>query len=97
MYAKGFTEHMFDFILLQWYNIIKVICMINKVLRDSLDRNWTIIIVYQKGQEITERNIEVKSIDGKKVMAYCHLRQQTRVFSIDNILAADYCRSDVLH
>jgi predicted DNA-binding transcriptional regulator YafY len=66
--------------------------MNDKILRDSLERNWIVTIIYQKGNEITQRNIEVKSIDKNKVRAYCHLRNQTRVFDLDNILAADYCR-----
>lgn len=66
--------------------------MVDKILMDSLERNWVVTIMYQKGTEITKRNIEVKSITGNKVMAYCHLRHQTRVFAMENILAADYCR-----
>ena len=67
--------------------------MYEKILKDSLERNWIVTIVYQKGEEITQRNIEVKSIDDKKVRAYCYLRHQTRVFDLDNILAADYYRA----
>ena len=68
--------------------------MYDKILKDSLERNWVVTIVYQKGEEITQRNIEVKSINGNMVRAYCHLRHQTRVFDIDKILAADYCRKE---
>lgn len=66
--------------------------MYEKILKDSLERNWIVTIVYKKGEEITQRNIEVKSIDNNKVRAYCHLRHQARVFDLDNILAADYYR-----
>ena len=89
-------EHMFDFSMVLCYNGHRVIGMVGKVLRDSLDRSWVVTIMYQKGGEITQRNIEVKSINGNHITAYCHLRHQTRMFSIDNILSAAYCKK-ILH
>ncbi len=66
--------------------------MYDKIFKDSLERNWVVTIIYQKGEEITQRNIEVKSIENDRILAYCHLRRRARVFGLDHILAADYCR-----
>lgn len=66
--------------------------MYDKILKDSLERSWVVTIIYQKGEKLTQRNIEVKSIEGNRILAYCHLRRQARVFNLDHILAADYFR-----
>ncbi|MCX8129448.1 MAG: hypothetical protein N3I35_05030 [Clostridia bacterium] len=62
--------------------------MINHILKASLDRNLTISIVYQKGSELTQRDIKVIGIDEKSIKAFCFLRNQLRVFSKENILSA---------
>ncbi len=66
--------------------------MIDKILRDSLMRGWIVTIIYYKGGQITKRNIEVKAVSEDRVIAYCHLREGIRMFSLKNIFAADYCR-----
>ncbi|MCX7711006.1 MAG: WYL domain-containing protein [Clostridia bacterium] len=71
--------------------------MVQTILKTSLESHKMITIMYQKGNSITRRNIEVKAIDGNKIKAYCHLRKQTRVFNLDNILAADVYRSKICH
>jgi hypothetical protein len=66
--------------------------MIDYVLNTSLERQCLITIVYQKGEEITRRNIKVLEIDGNNIKAYCYLRHQNRLFKKENIMAADLCR-----
>ena len=62
--------------------------MIDKVLKHSLESKLPINIMYQKGIEISQRQIQVKSIEGNIVNAYCHRKQAMRKFSRENILAA---------
>lgn len=65
--------------------------MIHHILRTSMEENRIITIMYQKGAEITQRNIKVLTIDGENVKAFCYLRNQRRIFKISNILSAAYC------
>ena len=62
--------------------------MIEHFLKISLERNRIITIIYQKGSEITLRNIKVVAFDGEYVIAFCYLRNQRRVFNRRNILSA---------
>lgn len=57
-----------------------------KTLRKYIGRIVEIIYV-GKDNEITQRRIEVRSIDGSSVRAYCLQRKAPRVFRIENILA----------
>lgn len=40
---------------------------------------------------ISQRTIFVKHIEEEKVIAFCTLREQRRIFFLDNILAAQKC------
>ncbi|MFZ5965658.1 MAG: hypothetical protein ACOYVK_00570 [Bacillota bacterium] len=62
--------------------------MINHVLQYSLDTQMPINIIYQKGIEISQRQIQVRKIEGDIVHAYCHKKHAVRNFKKDNILAA---------
>lgn len=70
--------------------------MIEHILKASLERNMIITIIYQKGGEITIRNIKVLDLDKEHVKAYCYLRREKRVFKKQNILSAAFCRSNSL-
>jgi predicted DNA-binding transcriptional regulator YafY len=72
------------------YQILLGDCMIDYFLRASLERNKTICIMYLKGNEITKRNIKVLNIDNENIKAFCFLRNQKRIFKIENILSASF-------
>lgn len=62
--------------------------MFDYELKTSLKEHKIITIMYQKNNEITQRNIKVIKIDKDDVEAYCYLRHQIRHFKKENILAA---------
>ncbi len=62
--------------------------MINHILKASMERNCIITIIYQKGSKITKRNIKVLEITAENVKALCYLRNQRRIFKVENILSA---------
>jgi len=64
--------------------------MFDYVLKTSLSGKRVITIIYQNGNEITERIVRVTSINEKEIIAYCYLRHQYRHFKKENILAAAY-------
>ena len=64
--------------------------MYDRVLKASLKEQRIIIILYLKGNEITQRTIKVIKITDDDVQAYCYLRKELRRFKKNNILAADY-------
>jgi len=64
--------------------------MIQHILRASLEKNWIITIIYIKDGQITQRDIKVLKINDSKIKAFCYLRNQIRIFNIDNILSATY-------
>lgn len=64
--------------------------MFDYELRTSLDEHKILTIMYQKKDEITQRNIKVLKIDDTEIEAYCYLRHNIRHFKKDNILAAMY-------
>lgn len=49
-----------------------------------------IIYLDAKGN-ISQRTIFVKRIEGDKVIAFCTLRDEQRIFFLDNILAVQKC------
>lgn len=70
--------------------------MIEHILKASLERNMIITIIYQKGGEITIRNIKVLDLDKEHVKAYCYLRKEKRIFKKENILSAAFFSSNTL-
>lgn len=64
--------------------------MIEHVLRASLERNCIITIMYEKGEEITLRNIKVLQIEADSIKAFCYLRKEQRRFKKENILSAAF-------
>lgn len=64
--------------------------MIDHILEASLENHQVIVIIYQKGNEITKRKIRVIRITDNDVEAYCYLRGQIRHFKKENILSASF-------
>lgn len=62
--------------------------MFDYILKTSLSSKRVVTIIYQKGNEITERKVRVISIKENEIIAYCYLRHEYRHFKKDNILAA---------
>lgn len=60
------------------------------ILCASLENHCKITIMYQKGNEITQRDITVTSFKNGNIEAYCHLRKGIRLFKKENILAASF-------
>jgi predicted DNA-binding transcriptional regulator YafY len=73
--------------MLYWYGGD---AMVNYILQYSLEQDCVITIFYQKGSDITVRNIKVLDIRDGNVSAYCYLRKQLRVFKLENILSAGH-------
>jgi predicted DNA-binding transcriptional regulator YafY len=67
--------------------------MVDYFLKASLERKIIISIIYSKGDKITQRNIQVFDIKDGNIKAFCFLRNQNRVFKIENILSADFIRN----
>lgn len=70
--------------------------MVDYFLKASRDRNIIISVIYSKGTEITQRNIKVFDIQDGNVKAFCYLRNQNRIFKIENILSTDFARNSYL-
>jgi predicted DNA-binding transcriptional regulator YafY len=64
--------------------------MDESMLRNSLLDHKIVTIVYQRGKEITQRDIRIMKLMDKDIEAYCYLRHQVRHFKKENILAIMY-------
>jgi predicted DNA-binding transcriptional regulator YafY len=73
-----------------YFKIGEVVIMFDNVLKTSLAAHKIITIMYQKGDEFTQRNIKIIKIEENNVEAYCYLRHEVRHFKKSNILAAMY-------
>jgi len=62
--------------------------MVDFLLNYSLENKTPITIMYQKGLEITQRNIRVIKITENLIQGYCYSRKANRNFKKENILAA---------
>tara|TARA_B100000965_G_C19234854_1_gene601760 strand:- start:245 stop:454 length:210 start_codon:yes stop_codon:yes gene_type:complete len=62
--------------------------MIEFILKNSEVNREPIIIVYQKGDEITQRKIRVNRIKDDIIQAYCFRKKALRNFKMENVLAA---------
>ena len=60
------------------------------MLKNSLLDHKIVTIMYQRGKEITQRDIRIMKLMDKDVEAYCYLRHQVRHFKKGNILAIMY-------
>jgi predicted DNA-binding transcriptional regulator YafY len=70
--------------------ILEVVIMDESMLRNSLQDHKIVTIIYQRGKEITQRDIRIMKLMDKDVEAYCYLRNQVRHFKKENILAITY-------
>ncbi len=70
--------------------------MVDYFLKASRDRNIIINIIYSKGNEITQRDIRVLDIKDGNIKAFCYLRDQLRIFKLENILSAGFIRNSNL-
>jgi hypothetical protein len=68
--------------------------MVEHILIASIERNMIITIMYLKSSEVTMRNIKVLEIKEDRIMAYCYLRKENRVFKKENILSAAFLNTN---
>jgi len=58
------------------------------LLTKSLNEQIPVEMIYiSSSNQITQRKIIVKEINGSKIRAYCYLRKQTRIFKSEQILS----------
>ena len=62
--------------------------LIDKTLRVAVASDLPVKLIYQGKEQITQRVIEVKSINDTHVVAFCRKKRQVRTFRLDSILAA---------
>ena len=59
---------------------------VERILRESMEARRVLRIMYRSGiGEATERDIEVRDIQGALCRAWCHLRHEMRTFRVDRI------------
>jgi len=75
-------------IIIVYSKWLRGIYMIDYILNYSLNSNQKIAIIYQKGLEISQRDIKVLAIYNDTIYAYCYTRKLNRRFRKDRILAA---------
>lgn len=68
--------------------------MVEHILKASIERNMIITIMYLKSSEVTMRNIRVLEIKEDRIMAYCYLRKENRIFKKENILSAAFLNTN---
>ena len=74
--------------------------MIDYVLYYSFHTKMPISIIYQKGMQISQRQIQVKKIENEIIHAYCHEKHALRKFKRENILSAmllGSCNFNIYH
>lgn len=57
------------------------------LLRAAADKKPIEMIYMSKDNKISQRVIKVIAVNDSKVKAYCYVKNQYRIFSIDNILS----------
>lgn len=62
--------------------------MRNDLLRCIRLRCLTNVVYLDSKGNTTKRKVRIIKLDGDNVRVYCYLRRSTRIFKIDNILAA---------
>jgi|GEM_PF-623897 len=63
--------------------------MIERLIHTSMERSIPLVIIYQSSKGISQRTIQVKSIHGEYIKAFCYTRGEYRTFKTENILAAE--------
>lgn len=59
-------------------------------LKNSLQDHKIVTIMYQRGKDITQRDIRIVKLMDKDIEAYCYMRHQIRHFKKESILAITY-------
>ena len=62
--------------------------MVRKTLALALENGRPVRIVYDSGKALTERTVDVISLEGDRFTAYCRLRKRRRTFKLDGVLSA---------
>ena len=62
--------------------------MVRKTLALALENGRPVRIVYDSGKGLTERTVDVISLEGDRFTAYCRLRKGRRTFKLDGVLSA---------
>lgn len=64
-----------------------------KVLKQALQKDLPVIIIYNGKEEMTQRRIFVRSMDDEYVTAYCIVKKGVRKFKKENILSAVFAET----
>lgn len=68
----------------------------NHYFIESINTKKKIEIIYlSQDNKTTQRTIRVIKINEDKILAYCFLKKQVRIFKIENILAAMPSKKDI--
>lgn len=60
----------------------------NGLILRSISENLPLEVIYiSEKQELSQRKLIIKEINGSTVRAYCLLRRQIRTFRLENILS----------
>jgi len=62
---------------------------IETLIRRSMDERRVLRISYPSHSTVSQRDIEVRDIQGGYLRAWCHLRHSMRTFKIDRIMNAE--------
>jgi predicted DNA-binding transcriptional regulator YafY len=62
--------------------------LMNALFQRSMDEHLPLEMIYlSKNQQLSQREMIVKEMNGDTIRAYCLLRKQIRTFRIENILS----------
>ncbi len=64
------------------------------ILKQALNQDLPVIIIYNGRDEITQRRIYIRGMDEDSVTAYCTVKKGIRKFRRENILSAALAESD---
>ncbi|PLR97573.1 WYL domain-containing protein [Bacillus sp. T33-2] len=60
----------------------------NALLRRAIQTRQPLEMIYLSGgNEITQRKVIIKELKGSYAKAFCYLRNENRLFKLDNILS----------
>ncbi len=62
--------------------------IILRTLKNALENDKSVVIVYIGSKEISQRRIYVRKITEEKVTGYCFKSKGVRIFMLKNILSA---------
>ncbi|MDP4084418.1 MAG: hypothetical protein Q8934_07335 [Bacillota bacterium] len=60
----------------------------NGLIQRSIEEHFPLEIIYlSKNEELSQRKLIVKEVNGDSIKAYCLLRKEVRTFRLENILS----------